>query len=153
MKLTIQRVVEAETPDDAALQRAVALALRDAPSSGEVVLRIVDAAESQELNLRYRGKDKPTNVLSFVADPLPPGFAELQAEQSLGDLVVCAQVVAAEALEQGKSLQAHWAHMVIHGCLHLLGHDHIEDEQAQRMETLERDLLAELNFSDPYECV
>ncbi|MBW3759251.1 rRNA maturation RNase YbeY [Aeromonas jandaei] len=112
----------------------------------EVTVRIVDEAESNELNLTYRGKDKPTNVLSFPFEA-PPGL-ELPL---LGDLVICRQVVEREAQEQGKPLMAHWAHMVVHGSLHLLGYDHIEDEEAEEMEALERDIMQELGFADPYQ--
>ncbi|MFQ1852343.1 rRNA maturation RNase YbeY [Aeromonas veronii] len=111
----------------------------------EVTVRIVDEAESNELNLTYRGKDKPTNVLSFPFEA-PPGL-ELPL---LGDLVICRQVVEREAEEQNKPLMAHWAHMVVHGSLHLLGYDHIEDEEAEEMEALERDIMQELGFADPY---
>lgn len=111
----------------------------------EVTVRLVDEAESRELNHTYRGKDKPTNVLSFPFEA-PPGL-ELPL---LGDLVICRQVVEAEAIEQGKPLMAHWAHMVVHGSLHLLGYDHIEDDEAEEMEALERDIMQELGFADPY---
>lgn len=111
----------------------------------EVTVRLVDEAESNELNLTYRGKDKPTNVLSFPFEA-PPGI-ELPL---LGDLVICRQVVEREAVEQGKPLEAHWAHMVVHGCLHLLGYDHIEDDEAEEMEQLERDIMNELGYADPY---
>lgn len=111
----------------------------------EVTVRLVDEAESRELNHTYRGKDKPTNVLSFPFEA-PPGM-ELPL---LGDLVICRQVVEAEAQEQNKPLEAHWAHMVVHGSLHLLGYDHIEDEEAEEMEQLERDIMQELGFADPY---
>lgn len=111
----------------------------------EVTVRLVDEAESRELNHTYRGKDKPTNVLSFPFEA-PPGL-ELPL---LGDLVICRQVVEREAQEQGKPLMAHWAHMVVHGSLHLLGYDHIEDEEAEEMEQLERDIMQELGFADPY---
>ena len=111
----------------------------------EVTVRIVDEAESRELNLTYRGKDKPTNVLSFPFEA-PPGM-ELPL---LGDLIICRQVVEQEAAEQNKPLEAHWAHMVVHGSLHLLGYDHIEDDEAEEMEQLERDIMQELGFADPY---
>ncbi|WP_045857181.1 rRNA maturation RNase YbeY [Teredinibacter purpureus] len=109
-------------------------------------IRIVDEDESQTLNNQYRHKDAPTNVLSFPCD-LPP---EVELDL-LGDLVICAQVVAREALAQGKSVRAHWAHMVIHGCLHLLGFDHIKDEAAEEMEALETTILTALDFPPPYE--
>lgn len=97
------------------------------------------------LNRDYRGKSGPTNVLSFPAD-LPPELAL----PLLGDIVVCAPVVAREAAEQGKPLAAHWAHMAVHGCLHLLGHDHVEEADAVAMETLESTILAQLGFPCPY---
>ena len=115
------------------------------PGAARITVRLVDEAESRELNHTYRGKDKPTNVLSFPFEA-PPGM-ELPL---LGDLVICRQVVEAEAIEQGKPLMAHWAHMVVHGSLHLLGYDHIEDEEAEEMEQLERDIMQELGFADPY---
>ena len=121
-----------------------ALAQRD--SDSELTLRIVDEDEGRQLNLDWRGKDYATNVLSFEAD-IPPGLLDIPL---LGDLVICAPVVEREANEQGKNLQAHWAHLVIHGCLHLLGHDHIEDDEAEIMESLERHLLASLGYPDPY---
>ncbi|MGJ8692967.1 MAG: rRNA maturation RNase YbeY [Thalassotalea sp.] len=111
----------------------------------ELTVRVVDNAESQSLNLQYRAKDKPTNVLSFPFE-VPDGI-ELDL---LGDLIIAADVVAKEAIEQDKTLKAHWAHMVIHGCLHLLGFDHISDDEANEMEAIEIDLLAGLGFKNPY---
>lgn len=111
----------------------------------EITVRIVDAQESQQLNAEYRGKDKPTNVLSFPFEA-PPGI-EINL---LGDLVICASVVSSEAIEQGKALHAHWAHMLVHGCLHLLGYDHIQDDEAEEMEQLEIHLLQQLGIDDPY---
>lgn len=115
-------------------------------ADSEVTVRVVDAAESQALNQQYRGKDAPTNVLSFPFEA-PPGIPVALA----GDLVICAPVVEREAREQNKPLKAHWAHMVIHGILHLQGFDHITDEEASVMEELEIRLLAQLGFSNPYE--
>ncbi|PHI40316.1 rRNA maturation RNase YbeY [Actinobacillus succinogenes] len=111
----------------------------------EITIRIVDEAESHDLNLTYRGKDRPTNVLSFPFEC--PEEVELPL---LGDLVICRQVVEREAEQQGKPLPAHWAHMVVHGCLHLLGYDHIEDDEAVEMESLETQIMTELGFEDPY---
>lgn len=119
-----------------------------ATSAANLTLRIVGEAESRELNARFRHKDKPTNVLSFPSVQLPGLPA--RSERTLGDLVVCAPVVAREAAEQGKDLKAHWAHMLVHGALHLLGHDHVEAGEAERMETLERRILADCGFADPY---
>ena len=117
------------------------------PQSDEVemTVRIVDEAESHELNLNYRGKDRPTNVLSFPFEC--PDEVELPL---LGDLVICRQVVEREAQEQDKPLMAHWAHMVVHGSLHLLGYDHIEDDEAEEMESLETQIMTGLGFADPY---
>ena len=117
------------------------------PQSDEVemTVRIVDEAESHELNLNYRGKDRPTNVLSFPFEC--PDEVELPL---LGDLVICRQVVEREAQEQDKPVMAHWAHMVVHGSLHLLGYDHIEDDEAEKMESLETQIMTGLGFADPY---
>ena len=111
----------------------------------EITVRIVDEAESHELNLNYRGKDRPTNVLSFPFEC--PDEVELPL---LGDLVICRQVVEREAQEQDKPVMAHWAHMVVHGSLHLLGYDHIEDDEAEEMESLETQIMTGLGFADPY---
>lgn len=121
-------------------------ALSQTHDAAELTLRIVDEEEGRKLNHQWRGKDYATNVLSFAAD-IPPGILEIPL---LGDLVICAPVAAREASEQAKSSNAHWAHLVIHGCLHLLGYDHIEEEEAKTMENLERQLLARLNYPDPY---
>lgn len=112
----------------------------------ELAIRLVGKRESRRLNAHWRGKDYATNVLSFPVEGLPPVIRP----RPLGDLVICAPVVAAEALEQGKTQSAHWAHMVVHGVLHLLGHDHEQDAEAVRMERLERRILARLGFPDPY---
>lgn len=121
-----------------------ALAAMEDDTAG-VTLRLVDTDEIRQLNAGYRGKDKPTNVLSFPSD-LPPEIGE----DYLGDIAICAPVVNTEASEQSKAADAHWAHMVIHGVLHLRGFDHIDDEQARVMESLEIRLLAQLGFADPY---
>ncbi len=114
----------------------------------DVSVRVVDEDEMRSLNREYRDQNKPTNVLAFpVGDGgfVPPGERPL-----LGDIVVCAGVVAREANEQGKRLDDHWGHMLVHGTLHLLGHDHITDQQAEAMEALERRVLATLGIADPY---
>lgn len=115
----------------------------------DVAIQIVDAAEGQAMNLQYRGKDYATNVLSFPAE-VPEGLPEDFDFPQLGDLVICAPVVAREAAEQGKALNDHYAHLTVHGVLHLLGFDHIEDGEAEEMEALERVILASLDIADPY---
>lgn len=112
----------------------------------EITVRFTDEAESQSLNYEYRGKDKPTNVLSFPFEA-PPGI-EMNL---LGDLVICAPVIMREAEEQNKPHLHHYAHMVVHGILHLLGFDHIEDDEAEAMEEKEISILATLKIDDPYQ--
>jgi len=123
----------------------VMAALDNRLEQAELAIRIVNEAEISQLNSDYRHKQGPTNVLSFPADLHPGVDVPL-----LGDLVICAPVVEREAIQQSKSLQAHWAHMVIHGTLHLLGYDHIEDHDADVMEGLEIELLKHMNFPNPY---
>jgi probable rRNA maturation factor len=115
----------------------------------ELTIRIVDENESQALNHQYRGKEKPTNVLSFPSE-VPAYITEEMEFPLLGDLVICAQVVNRESQEQNKTFDAHWAHMLLHGCLHLLGYDHIEDGEAQEMEALEIEILQKMGFPNPY---
>ncbi len=114
-------------------------------TSGQVCIKIIDETESRYLNHTYRSKDKPTNVLSFPSEV--PDFVE---SDHLGDLAICASVVEQEAQEQGKAVNDHWAHISIHGMLHLLGYDHVEDEDALVMEALEIKFLSELNIKNPY---
>ncbi|MEE2730982.1 MAG: rRNA maturation RNase YbeY [Pseudomonadota bacterium] len=140
-----------ETPSLDQFSRWVAQALQEArydvPADMpiEMTLRLVDTYESRELNRTYRDKDRPTNVLSFPFET-PEGIPLAL----LGDLVICAPVVEREAAEQNKTREAHWAHMVVHGTLHLLGYDHIEEHDAETMEALEVQTLAQLGFADPY---
>ena len=142
----VQRQVDAG-PTDAELQRWVeaVLAAEGRTEPLELTIRIVDAAESAALNQRYRHKEGPTNVLSFPFEA-PPGV-ELNL---LGDLVIAAPLVAAQAHEQGKEETAHWAHLVVHGTLHLLGHEHQTPAQAEIMEQREVRILRELGYPDPY---
>ncbi|WP_040261599.1 rRNA maturation RNase YbeY [Pseudomonas massiliensis] len=146
VELDLQQASSQPTPSEARFRQWCELALRQRSGDSELTIRIVDEAEGQDLNRTYRQRDYPTNVLSFPAD-VPDDMLDIPL---LGDLVICAAVVEREAQEQGKAAEAHWAHMVIHGCLHLLGYDHLEDEEAEEMEGLERELLAELGFPDPY---
>lgn len=111
----------------------------------EITVRLVDEVEIHALNLTYRGKDKPTNVLAFPLE-VPP---EIKLT-SLGDLVICRQVVEYEAKQQKKVLEAHWAHMVVHGSLHLLGYDHILEIETIKMESLETAIMKNLGYPDPY---
>jgi len=144
--LDIQRACNTESlPSTVQIQSWVDTALAHYKKDFELTIRIVEISESQTLNHQYRGKNKPTNVLSFPFE-VPEGI-ELNL---LGDLIVCADVVAKEAKEQHKALHNHWAHMVIHGCLHLLGYDHIDDDEATEMETIETRLLDKLGIADPY---
>jgi len=134
-------------PASASFRRWIEAALKGARrrKATEVSVRIVDTEEGQALNLQYRGRDYATNVLSFPVE-LPPGV-DLPL---IGDLVICAPVVAREAAEQGKKPADHWAHLTIHGTLHLLGYDHIDEAEAEAMEALETRVLAGLGISDPY---
>ena len=111
----------------------------------ELTIRLVDLDESQQLNNQYRNKNKPTNVLSFPFE-IPEGVDI----NLLGDIIICCDIVTKEANEQQKDLMSHWAHMVIHGCLHLLGYDHIEDNDAVEMESIEIDMLEKLGINNPY---
>jgi len=114
-------------------------------SNSEVLIRLVERDESQALNARYRKMDKPTNVLSFPAD-LP----EMIGLPLLGDIVICAPLVVDEAEKQGKDVESHWAHLTVHGILHLLGHDHQTDQEAREMEALETSILLSLGLPDPH---
>lgn len=144
LDLCLQNVSSVVVPDQAEFERWLEPVLRSNPGA-ILTIRMVDEDESAGLNLQYRQKDGPTNVLSFPADL--PEEVDLPL---LGDLVICAPLVQAEAAEQNKALDAHWAHLVIHGTLHLLGYDHLEEPEAEEMEALEVQLLGVLGFADPY---
>ena len=135
-------------PTESQFQRWLEAAVTPFQPESEVTIRLVDEAESHELNLTYRGKDKPTNVLSFPAPEIPG--APASGARPLGDLVICPQVLRSEAREQNKSLRAHWAHLVVHGTLHLIGYDHELDADATRMERREITVLRRLGFANPY---
>ena len=147
----VQYAVQGEgIPPESAFRIWSRAALRDADAGTGLAIRIVDEEESRALNREYRGRDRATNVLSFPFEA-PPGVPPEETGHHLGDLAICAPVVAREALEQDKPLAAHWAHMVVHGVLHLQGFDHQDDADAERMEGLEREILKALGFGDPYE--
>ncbi len=148
MSVTVdfQCVYDGETPDENLFQIWAEKALAEVDEDCELSIRLVNEDESAELNSQYRGKTGPTNVLSFPFEspvPLEPRL--------LGDLVICVPVVEREAVEQGKQTCDHWAHMVVHGCLHLLGYDHIDNQDAERMEALEIRILQTLKIANPYE--
>ena len=147
MIIDLQMACEQETglPTAEQIEQWATAAVQPQSDEVEMTVRIVDEAESHALNLNYRGKDRPTNVLSFPFEC--PDEVELPL---LGDLVICRQVVEREAQEQDKPVMAHWAHMVVHGSLHLLGYDHIEDDEAEEMESLEAQIMTGLGFADPY---
>ena len=134
-----------DLPDQSQLKLWAATALKDLRENAELTIRIVDKDEGAQLNEQWRKSQGPTNVLSFSHE----GEAEI-APDLLGDIVICAPVVAQESKEQNKDIDAHWAHMVIHGVLHLNGFDHIKPEDADRMESLEIKILKELNYNNPY---
>ena len=135
----------AKVPTARALAQWAEAALGVKASGKELAVQVVTATESRRLNQRYRGKDKPTNVLSFPTTALPGAIP-----QPLGDIVICPVVLKREAREQGKSERAHWAHLVVHGTLHLMGYDHERDADARRMERREITVLRRLGFGNPY---
>ena len=142
-------VPRAGIPSAASFRKWVAAALHSRIRQADLAIRIVGQDEGRALNRHYRGKDYATNVLSFPAER-PEGLPEGIKFPLLGDLVICAAVVAREAHEQNKPLVAHYAHLTVHGALHLLGWDHEDDRDAECMEQLERDILATLGVADPY---
>jgi probable rRNA maturation factor len=158
LRVEVQAGVRAWAPRarDIATWAGTAIGRRAAGS--ELGVRVVGSAESRRLNARYRGKDKATNVLSFPPAPLPDPVSGAPAARGrqggdwrpLGDLVICAQVVRSEAREQRKPLEAHWAHLVVHGALHLIGYDHEREAEAKRMERREIAVLRRLGFANPY---
>jgi probable rRNA maturation factor len=147
LELDIQYAVkEGDVPAEGDFQGWALAALEGRRASAEMTIRVVDEEESAGLNQQYRGKLGPTNVLSFPFQAPPQVESDL-----LGDLVICASVVKRQAREQGKTEQAHWAHMVVHGTLHLLSYDHQQAEQAVEMEAIETGVMARLGFPDPYQ--
>jgi probable rRNA maturation factor len=147
LKLDLARGTRAWVPARSRMKRWAAAALGRLGEGREIAVRVVGTHESRELNLQWRGKDKPTNVLSF---PAPDALSEGK-RRSLGDLVICAQVVRSEAQRDGKTLLAHWAHMVIHGSLHLAGYDHeAGNRERMRMERREISVLRSFGIGNPY---
>lgn len=147
--IDIQNALDSTSPiaEDAITQWAQ-LALRDHKACAELTIRLVSTAEMTQLNYSYRNKNKTTNVLAFPC--MLPDHIELE-HPLLGDIIICPEVLLAESKEQHKSLEEHWALIVIHGVLHLLGYDHIEDNDAAVMQALEIKLLAELGYTNPYD--
>ena len=146
--LDIQSASSSEdAPDEESIKRWVSAVIGSKEGDTELSVRIVDEPEGKKLNETYRGATGPTNVLSFPFDEKTPEPLPL-----IGDIVVCAPVVAREAQQQNKDLTAHWAHMIIHGVLHLLGYDHQNDSEAAIMETLETEIMQKLGFAPPYAC-
>jgi probable rRNA maturation factor len=146
VKVSVQRVYRGAGPSRSQLQRWARQALATRRTHAALTVRIVDIPESAALNAAWRQRSGPTNVLSF-----PVSGLEEVAPELLGDIVICAPLVTTEAAAQGKLLEAHWAHLVVHGTLHLLGFDHVEERQARVMEALECELLTDLGFPDPYQ--
>lgn len=149
VRIEVRRSVRTWAPPRSELAVWASTALGRRAAGREIGVSVVGPAESRRLNARFRGKDKPTNVLSFPVPDLPAP-ARKHEPRPLGDLVICPQVLRTEAREQKKSLRAHWAHLVVHGALHLIGYDHIEDTDAGRMERREIAVLRRLGFSNPY---
>ena len=146
LSIDIQKACASEdSPDEDSIKRWVSAAIRDERDECELSIRIVDEQESADFNQRYRSKSGATNVLSFPFDAVTPEPLPI-----LGDLVICAPVLVREASEQHKTITAHWAQIVIHGVLHLLGYDHIEDQDAEHMESLETAIMLVLDFPPPY---
>ena len=146
LQVDIQKRVSAWTPRRADIASWASEALGRRAANAEISVRLVGRAEGRKLNAQYRGKDYATNVLSFPAAPA----AANDDSTPLGDLVICPPVLRAEALEQRKPLRAHWAHLVVHGSLHLIGYDHERDADARRMERREIAVLRRLGFTNPY---
>jgi probable rRNA maturation factor len=151
VQVDLQKRIRAWTPRRADIATWAAEALGRRATNAELSVRLVGRAEGRKLNAQYRGKDYATNVLSFPAAPwAAPRAAERGETTHLGDLVICPPVLRAEALEQRKTLRAHWAHLVVHGALHLIGYDHERDVDALRMERREIAVLRRLGFTNPY---
>ena len=149
LQLHIDNASSAQVPSDSDFFRWTWQAMRPFYRKAEIGLVLLDADEAQAYNRDYRGRDYATNVLSFAQDELDE-FALQAADTLYGDLIICPQVVEKEAAEQGKSVQEHYAHLTVHGMLHLIGFDHIEDDEAEEMEALEIRILHQLGYDNPY---
>jgi probable rRNA maturation factor len=150
VRIDIRRRVRTWAPPSRDLTTWASTALGRRALGREIGVSVVGPAESRKLNARFRGRDKATNVLSFPAAELPRVAGDRAEPRPLGDLVICPQVLRAEAREQNKSLRAHWAHLVVHGSLHLIGYDHERETDATRMERREIAVLRRLGFANPY---
>jgi probable rRNA maturation factor len=148
VQLELRRRVRGWSPPRSELARWASAALGRGAAGRELGVCTVGPAESARLNARFRGRDRPTNVLSFPAAHLPHQRA--QRRRPLGELVICPRVLRSEARAQAKALRAHWAHLVVHGALHLVGYDHLRAADARRMERREIAVLRRLGFGDPY---
>jgi probable rRNA maturation factor len=144
--LDFENATSQATPDAQTFEQWVIAALGERYEHAELSMRIVGEEEMTELNNQFRGQEKPTNVLSFPAE-LPEGLDI----PLLGDIAICAPIVEREAIEQHKPITSHYAHMTVHGSLHLAGYDHIDDREAEEMEALEITILSQLGFENPYE--
>ena len=149
LQLHIDNASSAQVPSDSDFFRWAWQAMKPFYRKAEIGLVLLDADEAQAYNRDYRGRDYATNVLSFAQDELDE-FALQAADTLYGDLIICPQVVEKEAAEQGKSVQEHYAHLTVHGMLHLIGFDHIEDDEAEEMEALEIRILHQLGYDNPY---
>ena len=147
--IAVQSDVWADSQDLVHNSIRAVLNVLDTPRVGEITIVLSDNAQVKVLNREYRGKNKPTNVLSFPAE-LPEGLPAQVRQSQLGDLLICAPVVEREASEQKKLEDDHWAHLTIHGILHLMGYDHEQPDEAVVMESLETEILKKIGVSDPY---
>jgi probable rRNA maturation factor len=151
LQVEVARDAKLWSPKKSDIAAWASAALGRRAAGHELAVRVVGAAESRKLNAQYRGRDKPTNVLSFPA--MPAVAMPAHEPRPLGDLVICPKVVSAEAREQRKTLRAHWAHLIVHGALHLIGYDHERPDDARRMERREVAVLKQLGFTNPYQLV
>lgn len=150
LRVDVLREGRTWAPTSAEIRSWASAALGRHAAGAELAVRVVKPARSKRLNSHYRGRNQPTNVLSFPVPPLPAAAGMRGAARPLGDLVICASVVREEAREQRKAIKAHWAHLVIHGALHLVGYDHEQDQQARRMERREVAVLKRFGITNPY---